>query len=279
MSGAPFAEILLDLGYDYATVGGPQYDTIITATASGREYRTRRWSASRGKWQIGQRRINRAEIGYLLAFFRARSGQYEGFRFLDWQDYSAAGEALTLTGAPTAQLVKTYQDSAGSYQRTISKPNAGATLTRAGSAYAYSALDTTTGILTFSADHHEIAASATPGATTVVNVASAAVYTVNNLVWISNLTGYAAQAVKITARDTTANAITLALDTSASGSLNAPTLDLYPQPGEAILWSGSFHVPARFDTDQFSATFAVADPDTGDALFDLASLTVVEIRL
>lgn len=279
MSGAPFAEVLLDLGYDYGTIGGPEFDTIITVAASGREYRSRRWSASRGKWQIGQRTIDRSELDFLLAFFRARNGQYEGFRFLDWQDYEATGEALTITGAPTTQLVKTYQDSGGSYLRNIVKPVAGATFTRGGATYAVASVDTTTGIATFAADKHEVATAATPGASTVVSVASAAAYTVGEWVYVSNLTGYAAQVVKITALDTNANTITLALDTSASGSLNAPTLDVYPQPGEAVLWTGTFHVPARFGTDQFQATYDVANPDTGDALFALSSLTVLEIRL
>lgn len=75
----------LDLGYDYGTVGGPAYNTNITTVGAGYERRENNWNASRGRWQIGDRTLTRAELDYLIAFFRVTNGSATEFDYQDWQ--------------------------------------------------------------------------------------------------------------------------------------------------------------------------------------------------
>jgi uncharacterized protein (TIGR02217 family) len=76
---------VLDLGYDYGTLGGPAYNTTITTVGSGYERRTSNWDNSRGRWQIGDRTLTRAELDYLIAFYRVVRGTAAGFGFKNWQ--------------------------------------------------------------------------------------------------------------------------------------------------------------------------------------------------
>lgn len=118
-----FVESLLDLGYDYGTDGGPSFSTAVLGFKSGREQRVANWANARGRWEIGDRTVNRSELTYLQQFFRARRGRAQGFRFKDWGDYQAAGEVLAhASGATSIQLTKTYADGGESIVRDIVKP-------------------------------------------------------------------------------------------------------------------------------------------------------------
>lgn len=75
----------LNLGYDYGTVGGPAYNTRIATIGGGHERRTSNWNKPRGRWQVGDRTLNRAELDYLIAFHRIVRGAAVEFMFNDWQ--------------------------------------------------------------------------------------------------------------------------------------------------------------------------------------------------
>lgn len=45
-----------------------------------------------------------------------------------------------------------------------------------------------------------------------------------------------------------------------------------------LTWTGEFDVPARFDTDTFSADFQGYDQNTNESLFTISGLTIVEIK-
>jgi uncharacterized protein (TIGR02217 family) len=77
-----------DLGYDYGTTGGPQFNTAIAQTASEFENRIARWDNPLGEWNIGDRSLNRAELDYFIALFRVCRGQAIPFDFYDWQSSS-----------------------------------------------------------------------------------------------------------------------------------------------------------------------------------------------
>lgn len=274
----PFHEVLLELDFDYGQVGGAEFDTVIETTASGREYPTPRWSEARGKWQVGQRGVLKSELDYLIAFFRLRRGRYYGFRMKDWSDFEATDQAVTLDGSPTAQLVKRYQDVAAFEDRIIKKPNADVTFARGGAAYATPSVDTTSGIVTWQPDVSQAPSAVVVGATTVCTVADASLWTVGQVAWVS-APGQTAQLATVQAVDTGANTVTLLLDSSSWTWASGGTLARYPQPSETITWSGTFHVPARFDTDAFSSTFELEDIDSGERMYSIQGLPVVEIRL
>jgi uncharacterized protein (TIGR02217 family) len=277
-----FNEVRLPVGYDRMSTGGPTYNTLITRTNSGREYRTPRWSASLGAWELGNRNVPGDVLDTLVDFVRACYGRADGFRFKDWGDYQAAAQAVTLDASPSAQLVKRYPISSSYYDRTITKPVAGVTFTRGGSAYTTPTVDTTTGKITWAADVSQAPSAVTTGTTTVCTVADASVWAVGDIAWVS-APGQTAQAATVQAVDTTANTITLLLDSSTWTWTSGGTVALYPQPSETILWSGEFDVPARFDTDEPKWQLVQAPPSGNGArsefVFYLQTLPVVEIRL
>lgn len=78
-----------------------------------------------------------------------------------------------------------------------------------------------------------------------------------------------------------AGSVTVYLDGSPdAGSLDASTgVYTFSAPlagGEVITADIEFDVPVRFATDQFRAEFQAHDPDTGQSIFYLESLPVVE---
>jgi uncharacterized protein (TIGR02217 family) len=123
-----FHEVQFPTGISEGATGGPVFKTEIVATASGFEQRNQNWSKARGSWDIGTGIKSRTDFQDVLEFFYARKGRLHGFRFKDWADYSGTLEVLVAAaagGETTAQLVKTYTDSGGSYIRTIYKPTSG----------------------------------------------------------------------------------------------------------------------------------------------------------
>lgn len=123
----------LSLGRD-ATVA-PEFSTNVTITASGFERRNSLWSDARLRFDVGPGVRSEAELGELIAFFRARRVQARGFRLQDPSDFSSNG----MTGVPTPldqilghgdgarsrfELVKYYGDGAEAQRRRITRPRA-----------------------------------------------------------------------------------------------------------------------------------------------------------
>jgi len=121
----------LALGRD-ATVM-PEFSTNVTVTASGFERRNSQWSNARLRFDVGPGIRSDAELGELIAFFRARRGAARGFRLRDPSDHSSNG----MTGAPNVDdqilgsgdgvtasfpLVKRYGDGPEAQVRRITRP-------------------------------------------------------------------------------------------------------------------------------------------------------------
>lgn len=86
----------LALGRDAAA--SPEFSTTVATTASGHEFRNALWSDARMRYDVGPGVRSEAELGELIAFFRARYGPARGFRLRDPFDHSSAG----MTGVPGA---------------------------------------------------------------------------------------------------------------------------------------------------------------------------------
>ena len=91
----------LPLGLDAAVA--PEFSTSVTITASGHERRNALWSDARLRFDVGPGVRSEADLGTLIAFFRARRGQARGFRLRDPADFSS--HAMTETSSPTDQLL------------------------------------------------------------------------------------------------------------------------------------------------------------------------------
>lgn len=155
-----FHEIRFPMRLALGAVGGPQWQTEVTALASGREVRATKWARSRRRWTVGGALTDLASLQALVSFFEARSGQLYGFRFRDPLDWSSApaGQDVHFEdqiigygdgGRQAFQLVKTITG----VERVIVKPVPGSvqvgldgTALRDGWA-----VDETTGLVTFDA--------------------------------------------------------------------------------------------------------------------------------
>lgn len=121
-----FHDVRLPDDIERGAQGGPAFRTSVVETISGFEQRNGEWSLARMEWDASYGIQTKADYDDILEFFYARNGRLHGFRFKDWTDFEATGEATVPSvgdGAETDfQLTKTYSDSAGSYARTILLP-------------------------------------------------------------------------------------------------------------------------------------------------------------
>ena len=123
----------LALGRDATVI--PEFSTSVAVTASGFERRNSLWSNARLRFDVGPGVRSEAELGELIAFFRARRGPARGFRLRDPSDFSSNA----MTAAPTMldqelgtgdglvasfALIKRYGSGAGAQVRRITRPDA-----------------------------------------------------------------------------------------------------------------------------------------------------------
>lgn len=122
-----FAEIRFPADIAYGSAGGPEYSTEVVITHGGYEQRNANWAQARARYNVAHGVKTQAQLEVLIAFFRARKGRADGFRFKDWTDYKATGQLLgTGDGSRRVfQLVKHYTSGSGAEQRIITKPVAG----------------------------------------------------------------------------------------------------------------------------------------------------------
>jgi uncharacterized protein (TIGR02217 family) len=122
----------LALGRDATVV--PEFSTSVSVTASGFERRNSLWSNARLRFDVGPGVRSEAELGELIAFYRARRGPARGFRLRDPSDFSS--NAMTAAPTPLDQhlgtgdglradflLLKRYGDGEDAQLRRITRPD------------------------------------------------------------------------------------------------------------------------------------------------------------
>jgi len=122
-----FIEARFPADISYGSAGGPEYSTDIVITQGGYEQRNINWSAARAKFNAAYGVRTQEQLDALIAFFRARKGRADGFRFKDWTDYAATTQLIgTGNGSATQfQLVKYYTSGSVTETRIITKPVSG----------------------------------------------------------------------------------------------------------------------------------------------------------
>jgi uncharacterized protein (TIGR02217 family) len=93
-----FDDVLYPLALGRDAGVSAEFSTSIALTASGHERRGSHWSDARLHFDVGPGIRSEAELGTLIAFFRARRGAARGFRLRDPFDFSSHA----MTGAPEA---------------------------------------------------------------------------------------------------------------------------------------------------------------------------------
>lgn len=252
------------------------------------------------------------EIGFIpanLAVWQTISGLFEvtdagasGFLMEDPKDNvvsnglmqpllngSAVGTAGAGYGVPTYQLVSRYTSigSTRTRDRTIKRPKSSNVLLRAGIAVTIGAgagnatFDATTGLVTFVADASQNVSAITVGSTTQVALASAiSGLTVGGQLWLQGLTG--ADAALVNGMSHTITAIggaVYTLSTNTAGKTITPAGQgiKYPQPADAMTWTGGFYVPVQFTNDEIDWELVVSGPYAG-RFVGVTSIQLTEVR-
>lgn len=278
----------------YTSAGGPTFSTDVVQVSSGAEVRNANWATELMRYDVAHAAKTQSELDDLMAFFRARRGRAEGFRFKDFSDYAASVASGLLDsgigdGYPTFQLYKRYTTGAVTHDRKIVKP-VSATVYRnavavtAGSGAGEIALDPTTGIVTFVSDSTQAITAITPGAATTITIAAAQTPLVSgDKVYIGGVGGTIGAALNGIAHTITskaaASSLTFTISTDTTGLVwtSGGSCYAYPQADDALTWAGEFDVPVRFDVDAFSA--AILSSSGGNIVYSLDSLPLVELRL
>ena len=149
-----FIDVRFPTDIAYGSAGGPEYSTDVVVMQSGYEQRNSNWSQARARYNVAHGIKTQAQLDVLIAFFRARKGRADSFRFKDWTDYKVTSQVLgTGNGSNKAfQLIRSYSSGSSAEQRIISKPIASTVnlyfngTLQAGGNYS---LNSSTGIATF----------------------------------------------------------------------------------------------------------------------------------
>ena len=158
-----FHDVSFPMSVALGTTGGPERRNDIVLMSNGRESRNARWRDARRRYDAGSGMKSADDLYALLAFFEARRGSLNGFRFKDPLDYTSADYGREITpydqeigigdGVTTQfYLQKTYADIGGETIRKIEKPVSGSvrvSVTGVEIFVPYFAADTTTGLVEF----------------------------------------------------------------------------------------------------------------------------------
>ena len=156
---ASFAEVLFPARLAFGSTGGVERRTEVVTLASGFERRATPWAQGRRRWLVGQGVRRLADAAELLAFFEARRGRLQGFRFRDFADSSSAAPGATpaATDQPIGvgdganivfALAKTYGVGADAVVRPVTKPAAASVRVAVGGVAAGFSVDPATGLVT-----------------------------------------------------------------------------------------------------------------------------------
>ena len=130
----PFDDVPYPLALGRDATVMPEFSTSVAVTASGFERRNSLWSDARLRFDVGPGIRSEAELGVLIAFFRARRGAARGFRLRDPSDFSSNGDdrracrwPTSCSGPATAltasfPLVKRYGEGGAEQLRRITRP-------------------------------------------------------------------------------------------------------------------------------------------------------------
>lgn len=246
-------------------------------------------------WARTLRQYDLGFIPMLPAVWRSIEGIHEvteggayGFLLTDPKDSTAAAteglmyptSSTTLLGAiglgygvPTYRLYKRIAavGTTRTKDRAITRPLlAGNVLKRdaatvvLGAGAGQAALNVDTGTVTFVADSSSTVTAVTVGATTVVTLTAAlSGLAIGGRLYLAGLTGAGAAALNGLSHaisNIASNVYTLTTVTTGLTITPAGSGYKYPQPTEALTWSGSFYVPVHFASDDLDWSLVAGGP-------------------
>ena len=133
-----FHDVSLPDDFEYRSISGAGFSTIVQETASGHEFRVARQSQGRHRFRLAKALQTPTEAQDIKAFGLGRRGSLHSFRLKDWSDFTTNADGVTdptdtdvIIGTgdgseDTFQLIKVYDSSgAAPYQRSLTLPVSG----------------------------------------------------------------------------------------------------------------------------------------------------------
>jgi len=123
-----FHDVRLPDDVEQGATGGPTFQTTLIPLSSGAEQRNIDWAEVRHSWDLAWGIQTADDFNVTRAFFFARRGQGNSFRFKDWSDFTVTDEVQGVGDGANAtfQLIKTYEATGPApYIRRITRPVAG----------------------------------------------------------------------------------------------------------------------------------------------------------
>jgi len=159
-----FHDVSLPDSFQYGSVFGGGFNTVIQTTSTGHEYRLARQQQARHRYRLLKQLQTTDEALALKSFAIGRRGSLHSFRLKDWSDYTSAEDGRSTptnldqrigVGDGTRKsfyLYKTYDESGDApYQRLIELPIAGSVVCAiAGSGTSSFTFSNPGGLVTFS---------------------------------------------------------------------------------------------------------------------------------
>lgn len=273
-------------------LGGAEFSTDVIVLDSGFEQRNQMWSQNRATYTIQQGlrvKDTTSSLSYqsFYYFYNVVQGRLNGFRFKDFQDYSATSQEGILgsgngNGYPIYQIQKNYSTELSTYTRQIRKPVVSTEqiyrnnliLTNGTNPGNYS-IDYTQGLVTFVADYTYTITSITSGVNPTITTSTSNNIKVGQYVYLNNLnsqTGLNNQAFLVTSVPSSTTFIISANNLYSSNSNG--NAYLYPQTNDILTASFEFDVPCRFDTEDIKAGM-----ESNGGLIQIQTINLVEIRV
>lgn len=306
MSLTVFPDVVLSSSIIAAGIRGKNMrSNIRVSTTSGEMQINVRWARTLRQYELGVVPLSIEQWAQIEALHEVTEGGAYGFLMQDPKDrVVAVGEgflqaysgALLLGsvgygyGVPTYRLIKRYSitGTSRSKDRLITRPQASPQLAKNGLALASGSgpgqfsIDASTGLVTIHEDASAYLSSATVGATTTLNFGTgsfASLFSVGGRVWLQGVVGTASTVLGNKSHEVlSVSGNTLVINTNTTGLTLTNALGMrYPQPTDALSWSGEFYVPVHFMEDDID--WDLARPgDMEDRLIAGPSVVLQEVR-
>ncbi len=267
----------------YATVNAVRDTTIREYTIGIKAMSKSKWDLIEGIWEV----TDSGAYGFLIEDPKDATVTEGGLQgYLLGTEYGTPGFG---NGGPVYGLRQIKRPVSGSryVARAVTRPNSTPVMLRGGTPIVVGAgagqvsLSAAPVYVTFVPDVTRTIDSVTVGATTQVNLSAAiSGLVVGGRLWLQGLTGADAALLNNLSHEITAIAsdvYTLATNTAGKTITAAGAAHKYPQPDEALTWTGSFYVPVQFAEDSIDWSL-VRPGDIEDRLFTGPSIPLLEVR-
>ncbi len=282
----------------------PRYKSNIIILASGAKKANIDWATGIHSFDFTHGAMNQTQHDSILNFFHAIQGRGNQFRVKDYSDYSTTtsngilipvisgrvtGTAGVGYGLEGYVLAKLYSAGALATYRLLQKPVSGTTtiyrngaaVTVGGGAGNVSAINSTTGQLTFVADQSRGISSHTVGTSHIFTLTSAFSpnLAVGGRIYVTGVTGTAATLLNglshtvtnVSTAVITTSTVTTGLTASGGNAF------FYPQPADALTVVTEFDVPCRFTSDE--AAFDAFEKTNSTLLYNWSGINLEEERI